>query len=138
MSADRIRNAASSVWSSCGVSVRESATAFSFTCAADPDSGIAITLPLRMAQASATAVAEQLCAAPIRISLWSLTKLSPPSGEVRAVLNTIQSASPQKQPAYLACLAWFCCEALAWEGRISNGQDLLPIRRPQHRCAELS
>jgi hypothetical protein len=51
--------AAPSVWISCGVSVSESATAFSFTCATEPDSGIAITLPLRMVQASATAAAEQ-------------------------------------------------------------------------------
>jgi hypothetical protein len=41
------------------VSVSDSATAFSFTCAGKPDLGIAITLPLRMAQVSATAAAEQ-------------------------------------------------------------------------------
>jgi hypothetical protein len=37
------------------VSESESATAFSLTCAGEPASGIAITLPLRTAQASATA-----------------------------------------------------------------------------------
>ena len=36
----------------------ESATAFSLTCAGEPDSGIAIALPLRITQASATAAAE--------------------------------------------------------------------------------
>ena len=54
--------------------VSESATAFSLTCAADPDSGTAITLPLRIVQANATAAAEQLCAAPIRVSVGSRTK----------------------------------------------------------------
>lgn len=43
------------------MSVSESATAFSLTCAGTPDSGIAITLPLRTAQASATAAAELPC-----------------------------------------------------------------------------
>src|SRR5207248_8016580 len=37
-------------------------TAFSLTCATEPDSGMAMTRPLRMVQASATAAAEQLCA----------------------------------------------------------------------------
>src|SRR3979411_781111 len=63
--------AASSARSSSGVSVSESATAFSFTCSAEPDSGIAMTLPLRMVQASATAAAEQPCAPPIRASVGS-------------------------------------------------------------------
>ena len=35
------------------------------TCAGTPDSGIAITSPLRITQANATAAAEELCAAPI-------------------------------------------------------------------------
>ena len=39
------------------VSANERATAFSLTCATLPDSGIAVTLPLRMAQVRATAVA---------------------------------------------------------------------------------
>jgi len=45
--------------------------------------GIAITLPPWMAQASATAAAEQSCAEPIRASVGSPTRrlLSPPSGE---------------------------------------------------------
>jgi hypothetical protein len=49
----------------------------------NPDSGIAITLPLRMVQASATAAAEQPCAAPIRASMGSRSTLAPgpPSGE---------------------------------------------------------
>jgi hypothetical protein len=47
--------AASSVLGSCGLSVSESATAFALTCA---DSRIAITLPLRMVQADATAAAK--------------------------------------------------------------------------------
>jgi hypothetical protein len=73
---------ASSVANSCGVRVSDSATAFSFTCAAEPDSGIAMTLPLRIAQASATAAAEQPCAAPMAASVGSRsTPLSdPPSG----------------------------------------------------------
>src|SRR4029077_10860496 len=66
-----------------GVSVSESATAFSLTCAGEPASGIAITLPLRTAQASATAAGEQPCAAPICASVRSVIKrlFSPPSGE---------------------------------------------------------
>ena len=56
------------------VSVSESATAFSLTCAGEPASGIATTLPLRTAQASATAAAEQPCAAPICASVRSVIK----------------------------------------------------------------
>ena len=59
-----------------GVSVRESATAFSFTCAADPDSGMAITVPLRMAQASGHRGRRAV------MRFGSLTKLSPPSGRI--------------------------------------------------------
>jgi hypothetical protein len=66
---------------SSGVSVNERATAFSFTCGTEPDSGMAITLPLRMIQASATAAAEQPYAAPIRANVALRTKISPPSGE---------------------------------------------------------
>src|SRR5262249_43284888 len=75
--------AASSVCSSCGVSVNESATAFSFTCCTELDSAIAMTFPLRMVQASATAAAEEPCASPIRASVGSRSKLAPgpPSGE---------------------------------------------------------
>ena len=51
------------------MSVSESATAFSLTWAAEPDSGIAITLPLRMAQARATAAAEHEDAASIATNL---------------------------------------------------------------------
>ena len=40
-------NATSRSFSSCGVSVSDSATAFSFTCAVEPDSGIAMARPLR-------------------------------------------------------------------------------------------
>jgi hypothetical protein len=54
----RIGCAASNISRSCDVNVIESATAFSFTCAIVPDSGIAMTLPLRMVHANATAAAE--------------------------------------------------------------------------------
>jgi hypothetical protein len=69
--------------SEAGVSVSESATAFSLTCAGEPASGIAITLPLRTVQASATAAAEQPCVAPICASVRSVIKrlFSPSSGE---------------------------------------------------------
>jgi len=42
--------------------------------ATKPDSATAITLPLRMVQASATAAAEQPCAAPTRVSVGSLKR----------------------------------------------------------------
>src|SRR4029077_11993244 len=66
-----------------GVSVSESATSFSLTCAGEPASGIAITLPLRTTQASATAAGEQPCAVPICTSVRSVIRglFSPPSGE---------------------------------------------------------
>ena len=67
-SVDRMGAPRSTSRISCGVSVRDRATAFSLTWAGEPDSGIATTLPLRMVHASATALAEQLCAAPIRVS----------------------------------------------------------------------
>ena len=49
----------------------------------EPDSGIAMTLPLRMVQASATAAAEQPRAAAMRESIGSRSRLAPgpPSGE---------------------------------------------------------
>jgi hypothetical protein len=43
----------------------------------EPDSGIAMTRPLRMVHASATAVAEQTYAAPIRASVGSRSRLAP-------------------------------------------------------------
>src|SRR6516165_12455687 len=78
---------------SCGVSVSGSATAFSFTWATKPDSGTAITLPLRMVQASATAAAEQPCAAPTRVSVGSLK---------RRIFVCAEDWP-------LACLAWTQC-----------------------------
>ena len=76
-------NAASKVCRSCGVSVSERATAFSLTCAVEPDSGIAMTSPPRIAQAKATAAAVQPCSEPIFASVGSRSSLapSPPSGE---------------------------------------------------------
>src|SRR5438876_9522429 len=45
--------------------------------------GMAMTLPLRIVQASATAAAQQLCAAPMRASVGSRSRFAPapPSGE---------------------------------------------------------
>ena len=42
-----------------------------------------MTLPLRMVQASATAAAEQPCAAPIRTSVGSRSRLAPGAAEWR-------------------------------------------------------
>src|SRR5689334_4834285 len=66
-----------------GIQLMESAAAFSLTWAGSPDSGMAITFPLRITQASATAVAATPCWAPSCSSVLSPTKerLSPPSGE---------------------------------------------------------
>ena len=62
-----------------------SAAAFSLTCAGLPDSGMAITFPLRMTQPSATAAAEQPCWAPICASVRHPTAMwassMPPSGD---------------------------------------------------------
>jgi len=48
-----------------------------------PDSKIAMTLPLRIVHAKATAAGEQACAAPIRASVGSRSNVlsDPPSGE---------------------------------------------------------
>jgi len=75
--------AASNVLISWGVKVTARAWAFSLVCAGEPDSGIAMTFPLRITQASATAAGEHPCAVAICASVWSFTTrlLSQPRGE---------------------------------------------------------
>src|SRR5579872_775231 len=75
-------NAASRVLISSGLRVTDSAAAFSLVWGGEPDSGIAMTFPLRMTQARAMAAAEQLWAAPIwiRVLFFFLMIRRPPRG----------------------------------------------------------
>ena len=80
------------------VRANESATAFSLTCVTLPDSGIAMTLPLRVVQAKATAAGEQPCAAPTRASTGSR--------------SNVRIRSPEWRVGH----DWYCVLCAPWQG----------------------